>query len=367
MPDHAVCDRTASIRVNRVNHVQSVGPRRSPRAAIHCHRRIPMRRFVLATHAAIAAVTLFAASSLLAQERFPSKPVRILVPFAPGSLTDLVARLYAERLTTRLGQTVLVENRAGAGGTLAAQLAATATPDGHTLMMVSSGHAANPALFSKLPFDTLRDFAGVTLIGGSPTVIITHAGLGAKSLKDLIAIARQKPGKLNWGSAGAGSAMHLAGEYFRAETKTDMAHISYKGASEVMTDVMTGRIDTAFPPVSVTVQHVTSGRLVALATTGSERSPLLPDVPTARESGLPGFEYAIWYGLVAPAKTPRATLELLHAEMQTASDDKVLRQTLTGTHGVIMNVLGLEKFDSFIRAEIERLGALIRASGIKPE
>ncbi|MBS0338172.1 MAG: tripartite tricarboxylate transporter substrate binding protein [Proteobacteria bacterium] len=302
-----------------------------------------------------------------AQEaKFPSKPIKVLVPFSPGALTDVIARIYAEKLTQRLGQAVIVENRPGSGGVLASQAMLAAPADGYTLQMVSSSHAVNPTLYAKLPYDTVRDIAGVALVASSPSVVVVSADLGAKSLKDLISIARQQPGKLNYGSAGVGAATHLVGEYLRSQAQIDIVHIPYKGVQEAVAEVMAGRIQIAFPPIALAMNQMRAGKVVGLAVTSAERSALIPDVPTAQESGLPGFEYSIWYALVAPARVPRPILEQVAKEVQQVGALPDVREKMI-SQGLIPKAVVLHEFDTYIQAEIDKLGKLIRASGAKAE
>jgi tripartite-type tricarboxylate transporter receptor subunit TctC len=302
-----------------------------------------------------------------AQEaKFPSKPIKVLVPFSPGALTDVIARIYAEKLTQRLGQAVIVENHPGSGGVLASQAMLAAPADGYTLQMVSSSHAVNPTLYAKLPYDTVRDIAGVALVASSPSVVVVSPELGAKSLKDLISIARQQPGKLNYGSAGVGAATHLVGEYLRSQAQIDIVHIPYKGVQEAVAEVMAGRIQIAFPPLALAMNQMRAGKVVGLAVTSAERSPLIPDVPTAQESGLPGFEYSIWYALVAPARVPRPILEQVAKEVQQVGALPDVREKMI-SQGLIPKALALREFDTYIQAEIDKLGKLIKASGAKAE
>ncbi len=310
-------------------------------------------------------LALFAASTALAQDRYPSRPVKVLVPFVPGALTDVVARLYAERLSTRLGQPFVVENRPGSGGVVASQAMLAAPADGYTVQVVSSSHAVNPSLYAgKLPYDTLKDIAGVAHVASSPSLVVVRNDLGAKTLGELVALAKRQPGKLNYGSAGVGAATHLVGEYLRAQAGIDIVHIPYKGVNEAVTEVMAGRIDVAYPPIALALQQAKSGKLAALAVTSAERSPLLPEVPTAQEAGLKGFEYAIWYAFVAPAKVPGPILEQLAREVRAAGDAPEIREKMIA-QGLIPRFIGTREFDAYIKAEIDKLGDVVRASGAK--
>ena len=299
-----------------------------------------------------------------AQERYPSRPVRMVVPFSAGTLVDIIGRWYAQELTRRLGQNFIADNRAGAGGTVGSAVVAGANPDGHTMLMISSGHAVNQALYPKLPYDTLRDFATVAVVATSPTVLVINPELGPKSVKEFIAHAKQQGGKLNYGSAGSGSATHLAPEYFRQVAGFDITHIPFKGVQEAVTDVIAGRVHVAFPPVALALSQVRSGRLLALAVTGTERSALLPNVPTVQESGFPGFEFGIWYGLFAPARTPQAVMDRLAQEIRAITDLPEMRERMSA-QGIVPVHRFLKEADAFVASEVDKLGKLIKASGAR--
>jgi tripartite-type tricarboxylate transporter receptor subunit TctC len=312
-------------------------------------------------------LALASAGSAVAQEaRFPTKPLRILVPFSAGALTDLIARLYAEKLTARLGQPVVVENRPGAGGIVASQVVLNSPPDGHTLLFVSSSHAVNPALHRKLPYDTERDFAGVALLASSPTVLVVNAAHPAKSLKDLIAMGRNQPGKLTYGSAGVGSATHLVGEYFAHEAGIKMLHVPFKGVQEAVTEVISGRLDVAYPPIALALPYIKSGQIRALAVTSQQRTPLMADTPTVAEQGLPGFDYSIWYAVMTSSKTPKPVLETLARAMQQVGELPDVREKLAA-QGLVPNTIVLGEFDRFVAKEMEKLGQMVKLGGVKPE
>ena len=296
---------------------------------------------------------------------YPSKPVRILVPFSAGSLVDIIARMYGEKLSARLGQPVVVENRVGSGGIVASQALVGANPDGYTFQMVSSSHAINQTLYPKLPYDTAKDMSCVALVASSPTVIVVRNDLGVKTVRDFVTLAQKKPGAMNYGSGGVGTAAHLAGEYFMSQTGTKLEHIPYKGVQEAVTEILGGRIELAFPPVGIALPQVRANKVAALAVTGSERSPLLPDVPTAQEAGLPGFEYGIWYALVASSKTPRPIMERVAAEMRAVAALPEIRDKLV-EQGILQKQVALGECDRFVEAQIKVLGALVVASGAKP-
>ena len=301
----------------------------------------------------------------LAQERYPSKPVRLISSGSPGTALDIISRMYAEKLSQRWGQQVVVENRGGAGGTIASQALAKAPPDGYTLLIVNNAHAINPTLYASLPYDTLKEFSGVALLADSPAIVAAAPQMNLRTLKELIALAKQQPGALNFGSGGVGTSVHIVGEYFASQAGVRLVHIPYKTAGDVNTDLMTGRIQLSFGPIPFHLAHVRSGRMLALAVTSAERVAILPDVPTVAEAAdLPGFQYGTWYGLIAPAQTPRPVLELLAREIQQAGEQPDVRERMSG-QGMLPRRMTLEEFDGFIRAEIDKLGRIVRASGAK--
>ena len=261
---------------------------------------------------------------------------------------------------------MIVENRSGAGGTLASSVVLQSQPDGYTMLFVSSAHAVNPALYAKLPYDTLKDFSGVALVASSPSVIVVKPGLKIKSVKELVAYGKANPGKLNYGSAGIGSATHLVGEYFKGQAGIDMLHIPYKGVQEAVSEVMAGRIDVAFPPIALASAQMKAGNVVAVGLTAPERSPAIPDVPTVAESAIPGFDYTIWYALVASSSVPRPIVEQLAREVSAVSQLPEIRDKLVQQGLLPRNVL-LREFDQYIAAEMEKLGKIVKASGAKAE
>ena len=317
---------------------------------------------LIASLAAAAAVP----SAQADDAKYQSHPIKIVVPFSAGALTDTLARVYAEQLTKRLGQPVVVENRPGSGGISAMMTMLNAPADGYTLQMVSSAHTVNPTLFRKLPYDTLKDVSGVALIASSPTVAVVNPKLGVKTLPEFIKLAQSKPGSINYGSAGLGSSTHLVAEYLRKEAGIQMTHVPYKGVQEAVTEVLAGRIDIAFPPVAIALPQVKAGALVAIAQTGSQRSPMLPDVPTVQEAGLKGFDYSIWYALLAPSKTPKPILQRLAKEVKEISAMPEIREKLS-LQGVVPQDLYLDDFDRFIRADVQKQGALVKMSGARAD
>ena len=300
------------------------------------------------------------------QQKFPSKPIRMVVPFSPGSQTDILARLIGPKMNENWGQQIVVDNRPSAGGTIGAGIVAAAPADGHTLMLHSVGHAINATLYTKLPFDTLRDFAGVSQVASVPNMLVVAPALGVKSVKDLIALAKQKPGAINFGSAGIGSGSHINAEQFKVAAGINVVHVPYKGTPETLTDLMTARIQFFFSPLLPAGPFIKDGRIVALAVSTAQRSPVFPDVPTIAESGLPGFEYDQWYGILAPRATPKPVLDQLSKEIARILDLPDVRKTFQ-TQGAVAKPTTPEQFDAFIRSEIEKLAKVIKAAGAKAD
>ncbi|HMN80556.1 MAG TPA: tripartite tricarboxylate transporter substrate binding protein [Burkholderiaceae bacterium] len=314
--------------------------------------------------ALLGTAALAAAPRLAASQTSFDRPLRVIVPFSAGALTDVIARLYAEKLSTRIGQSVIVENKPGAAGVIASQALLALPADGHALMAVSSSHAVNPSLHERLPYDTLNDFAGVALVAASPCVVIVNPSLGVKTMAELVALAKSKPGSLTYGSAGNGAATHLVAEYFAKETGTRWVHVPYKGVQEAVAEVVAGRIDAAFPPIALAAPMIRGNRLLALALTGTERNEQLAGVPTVAESGAPGFDYRIWYAFVAAAKSPRPVVERIAAELRAITGLPDVREKMV-SQGLTPTVVTLGEFDGYIRTEIDKLGRIVRGSNIR--
>ena len=314
--------------------------------------------------ASVTAVTGVGPGRALAQTG--TQTTRIVVPFSAGALTDIIARIYADKLTPLLGQPVIVENRPGAGGVTATAAVAAAPADGHTWLFVSSAHATNPALRLKLPYDTEKDFSGLALIASSPSVVIVNASHPAKTLQEFIAAAKRAPGSMSFGSAGIGAATHLAGEYFMAETGTKLLHVPYKGVQEAVSAVVGGQLDTAFPPIALALQLIKSGRLRALAVTSPERVPVMAETPTMAEQGFAKYDSSIWYALVMSAAVPKPVMEALAAKVREVSNQPDVIEKLR-SQGLIPKQLMLRDFDKFIAVEIKLIDRLVKASGYKPE
>ena len=297
--------------------------------------------------------------------RFPQRPVRFVVGFTPGGQPDITARILAVKLTESLGQQVVVDNRPGAGGTLGSKIVAEATPDGHTLLSVSSSYAISPAIYAKLPYDPRKDLVGITTTASAPYVLVVPNSLAVKSVQDLIALAKAKPGQLNYSSAGTGSGTHFAAEVFSSAAKIDVVHVPFKGIPEALTDTMTGRTQFFMTPPATLGVLVKDGKLRALAVTGKQRSPSYPDAPTIAESGVPGFYWITWAGMLAPSKTPRAIVDKLNQHIVAALAMPDVRQRYAAM-GADPTASTPREFDTMIDSEITRVGELARKAGIKP-
>ena len=311
------------------------------------------------------ALGLAAVSSASAQS-YPSRPIRIVIGFTPGGQPDIYARLIAAKLTESLHQQVVVDNRPGAGGVIGTQLVADASPDGHTLLSVSSAHAISPAVRAKLPYDTLKDFAGITMTATATYLLVVPPALGIKTVQEFIALAKAKPGQLNFSSAGTGSGTHFAGEMLKQSANIDVVHVPYKGIPESLTDAVAGRVQFTMAPIASSVTLVKEGRLRALGVSSKQRSSIYPDIPTIAESGLPGFEWDSWGGLLAPAKTPRSIINKLNRE--------VMRILLLPDVEQRLRALGAEpapttpaQLDKFIAEQVRVIAQLAKKAGIEPQ
>jgi len=294
-------------------------------------------------------------------QTYPSGPIKIIVPFTAGSATDIMARTVGERLSQAFGQPVIVENRPGAGGTIGSNLVAKAPADGLTLVVVSTGHVVNHVLYPNIPYDTIKDFAGVIPLATLPSVLIVPPSLGAKTAKDLVAMAKAKPGAFNFGTAGVGSAAHINQEKFNQATGIQAMHIPFKGTPEILNEAMGGRIQLAWVPLVSSVGPIRDGKLQALAVSTPARSPTLPDVPTIAEAGFPGGEFNFWVGMLAPAKTPREIINRLNAEVTRAEQQPEVRQRLANLGAEPMPMTA-ERFDAFIQQQYDELGKVMRSA-----
>jgi tripartite-type tricarboxylate transporter receptor subunit TctC len=294
---------------------------------------------------------------------YPDKPVKLISPYAPGGSNDLVTRLLAKKLGEKLPAPVVVENRPGGGMIIATELVAHAAPDGHTLILVSSGHAINPALGRKLPYDTLRDFAPVSLIGWMPNVLVVHPAFPAKSVAELVELARKAPGTINYASAGNASTPHLAAEWFKSVAGIQMTHVPYKGTGPALTDLLAGNVSLTICGIAPALPHIRSGKLRAIAVTGAKRSALLPALPSVSESGYRGVEVLTWYGVLAPAGTAAEVLSKLSGTIAAAIRTPEAGEQFA-VHGI--EVLGSTpaEFDAFIRTELQRWNDVVKTSHI---
>jgi tripartite-type tricarboxylate transporter receptor subunit TctC len=327
---------------------------------------MPIRRRSLVALAAAA----LASRSLRAQGAWPTKPVRIVVPFAPGGTTDILARALAPELAKAFGQSFIVENKAGAGGNLGADIVAKSPPDGYTLLMGTVGtQAINPSLYPKMPYDAANDFVPITLVAGVPNVLVMNPAkakvAGITDVRSLIAYARANPGKLNMASSGNGTSIHLSGELFKTMTGTYMVHFPYKGSGPALLDLIGGTMDLMFDNLPSALPQVKAGKLVALAVTSGERSAALPDVPTVAEAGpVKGFEATSWFGLLAPAGTPADIVQRVQQESAKALASPALKERLL-SQGAIPGGTSPAEFGRFIAAETKKWAAVVKASGAK--
>ncbi len=303
-------------------------------------------------------------ASVVAQNGYPSKPIRLIVPSAPGGGTDFTARTIGQKLSEAVGQTVIVDNRPGAAGNIGVEIAAKASPDGHTVVMPITSFSINPHLYSNLPFDTVKDFAPVVLAASAPLFLVVTPSLPAKSVSELIALAKSKPGQLNYANSGNGTTAHLAGELFKKMAGVNFVSVPYKGGGPAVIDLIAGHVQVYFSTVPAALAQVQAGRLRGLAVTATKRMNLIPDVPTVAESGLPGFEVVGWFGIFAPAATPRPIIARLNTEINGALRLPEMQKRFAG-EGLIPGGGTPEELGGFLRAELAKWGALIKEIGIR--
>src|SRR5688572_28742161 len=295
---------------------------------------------------------------------YPTKPIRFVVPFVPGGPTDIQGRMLGEKLSQRLGQQVIVDNRGGAGGNIGMEITARAPADGYTLVIATVGTwAVNPHLY-QLSFDVIKDFSPITQVSTSPGVLVVHPTVNAKSVKELIALAREKPGALNYGSSGVGGFGHICGELFTLLTKTKMTHVPYKSSAPALTSLLSGQIEVLFNNMISTTPHVKTNRVRALATTGAKRSPALPDLPTVAESGVPGYANSSWSAIAGPQRMPRPLVTFLHKEFVTILKMPDVQQKHADV-GAELIASTPEQFHAYLKAEVAKFGKLVKAAGIK--
>jgi tripartite-type tricarboxylate transporter receptor subunit TctC len=324
-----------------------------------------MQRLTILRRGFLGLVLAFLAAAAAAQP-YPSRPVRLIIPFPPGGSNDIVGRMIAAQLGERLGQPVIVDNRTGAGGTIGTDAAAKSPADGYMLLLVSTAYAFNTSIYKKLPYDPVASFVAVAILGTGPAVLVVHPLLPVNSVRDLITLAKQKPGQLNWAAAGVGSFQHLASALFKLQAGIDVVHVQYKGGGPAMMDLIAGHADVSMGSLIQMLPHIRSGKLKALGTTGATRSAVLPDLPTIAEAGVPGHEAANWWGIVAPAGTPPAIIERLHAELSVilTSAETKKRFEAEGAEAVPMSP---DEFGRFIQAETAKWARVVKEAGIRAE
>jgi tripartite-type tricarboxylate transporter receptor subunit TctC len=322
-----------------------------------------MSRF--ARSAFLLAAVMLGFASGVAYAVYPDKPVRLIVPFPAGGATDFMARSLAQKLSERLGQPIVVDNRGGAGGTIGAEAVASAAPDGYTLLFSTMGVLAiNPSLYDKLRYDPVKDFTPVSLTHATANLLVVHPSVPAKDVKELIALAKAKPGTLTFGSSGNGTSSHLSGELFKSMAGIDITHVPYKGTGPALTDLLTGRISMMIDTVSVHVENVNAGKLRALGVTSAKRTPSLPNVPTIAEAGLPGFDVSIWLGVLAPAKTPPDIVARLNSEIRKVMAEPEMKAQLVKA-GIDPLTSTPDEFAATIKSDMAKWSKVVKASGAR--
>ena len=311
-----------------------------------------------------AGVLVASAACIACAQQYPNKPLRFVIPFAPGGGADLLARLVGARVADTLGQPMVIDNRGGAGGNIAAEVVAKAAADGHTLLQANVAHTISASLYRKLNYDLLKDFEPVTELASMPFMLAIHPGVPANSVKELIALAKAKPGQLNYGSSGSGGPSHLAGELFKAMAGVDLRHIPYKGGAPAVTDLIAGQIQLMFNTVPVILPQVRAGRVRGLAIASTRRVPAAPDCPTIAEAALPGFEASTWYGVMVPAGTPRAIVDKLNAAFVAALNAPDVRERLTHDNYELVGNSPAE-FGKYVRAEIPKWARVVKVAGAR--
>jgi len=297
---------------------------------------------------------------------YPDKPIRFIVPFAPGGTTDLVARLVGQEMSRMLGQPLVIDNRGGAGGTIAADIVAKAAADGYTLMLNHQGLAINATLYAKLPYETLKDFAAIAMVGVTPNVLVVNTQVTAKSVKELVALARAKPKSINYGSGGIGSSAHLAVELFQRLADVQLQHVPYKGAGPALTDTVGGQIQMMIATMPAAAAHIRANRLRALGVSGAKRSPAFPELPTIAEAGVPGYDYSTWYGVLGPRALPQPIVQYVAAVTNKTIAQKDMRDRLA-QQGMEVEMMTPEKFTEVLRNDVARWSKIIREAGIRAE
>ena len=297
---------------------------------------------------------------------YPDRPVRLVVPFPSAGAMDSIARILGEKISANWGQQIVVENRPGAGGNIGSGLVAKAEPDGYTLLMVSIGHAVNPSLYAKVPFDPIKDFAPITLVAAVPNMLVVHPSVPVGSVQELIALAKEQPGMITYASAGYGTSIHLAGELFKSMADVDLRHIPYKGSGPAVTDLIGGHVQVMFDSITSALPHVRAGNLKALGVTSAKRSSILPEVPTIAEAGVPGYEVAPWFGVLAPAGTSPAIIDKVHTEIARVLELPDVKEKLAGIGAEPIGSTP-EAFASHLATETAKWDALVKEAGIRME
>ena len=321
--------------------------------------RLSVRRVLFS----IACIALASAANAAV---FPERPVRVVVASSPGGALDVLARLTGPKLTEKWGQPVVVDNRAGAGGVIGTEIVSNANPDGYTILVIAQGFTANPYLYKKLPYRTPQDFSPITILATGPNVLVVHPSVKANSVKELVALAKSQPGKLNYATSGVGAASHLSIEMFKRMSGVDMVHIPYKGAGAATAAVVGGQVQLLFTSTGAAIPHIRTGRLKALGVTTTKRSAVMPEVPTIAETCFPGFRVDGWYALLAPANTPKPVIDRVYADVAAVLKMPDVAKRIE-SFGLEPNGLPPQEFSAYIRAELAKWGKVIREAGIKPE
>ncbi len=315
---------------------------------------------------ALASLGTALAVPLAQAQAYPTKPIRLILPFPAGGPTDILGRILGQKLSEQLGQPVVQDNRPGAGGNLGAEQVAKAPPDGYTLLLSSPSISISPSLYKKLNYDPQKDLAPVSVVAGIPNVMLVHPSVPAKTLREFVQLAKSRPGKLNFGSGGAGTTNHLASELLKTLTKVDMVHVPYKGSNQAMLALLSGEVDMVVIAVPPAIPQIEAGRVRALAVLNEKRVPTLPKVPTSKEAGIDNFVVSVWYGILAPAGTPREIVSRLNAELAKISNAPDAKERLAGA-GIEPTHSTPEQFANFVRSETIRYAQVIKNAGIKPE
>jgi tripartite-type tricarboxylate transporter receptor subunit TctC len=314
----------------------------------------------------LGAAMLAACAFQAVAQNYPNKPVHLIISFTPGSSTDIIGRAVAAKLSEIWGQQVVAENRVGAGGTIGSAVVARAASDGYTLLANSSAHVSNPSIYAKMPYDTLKDFANISPLAGGPNVLIVGQQAGWKTFGDFVAAAKGKPGSLNFSSAGIGSGTHFNLEKLKLMAGIDVTHVPYKGTPEAISDTIAGRVCCYFAPINAALPHVGGGKALALAVSSEQRSPLLPNVPTIAEQGVPGFDYTLWVGMWGPAAMPAELVNKINADVRKALNSPDLKDRLTKLGTMPMD-MSSQQFTEFVRKELDDTAKVMKAAGIKPQ